>query len=350
MSKKGDIHPFSAILKAWYKTNKRDLPWRDTTDPYLIWLSEIILQQTRVEQGKPYYYAFVEKYPDVNALANAPQEQVLKTWEGLGYYSRARNLHATAKIVAGNLKGNFPKKYDELIQLKGIGPYTAAAISSFAANEARPVVDGNVFRVLARVFGIDADIADGKNRKLFEETAAALLPPTQPGLHNQAIMEFGALQCSPKPRCESCLARYMCVAYAEGKQESLPVKLKKTAVKTLYFYYLVIRKKEKIYMKERKAGDIWQGLYDFPLISSETELTDKKVAEQARKICGDHTIGRVSKQYKHLLSHRKLMATFIEIDDVGAIADKELQLFDKEQITKLPKPILIINYLKDYIF
>ena len=234
---------FSNSLIKWYLQNKRDLPWRNTVNPYPIWLSEIMLQQTRVAQGMPYFMAFMEAFPTVFDLANAEEEQVLKLWQGLGYYSRARNLHATAKYIATELKGDFPPNYNQLLQLKGVGEYTAAAIASFAYNEPVAVVDGNVFRVLSRYFNMDNDISDGKTKKEFQILAQELLPNDKAALFNQAIMEFGALQCVPKnPDCENCIFSNSCAALQHKKVNILPVKSKKTKVTNKFFNYLILKK------------------------------------------------------------------------------------------------------------
>jgi A/G-specific adenine glycosylase len=340
------MHPISEILAVWYQQNKRDLPWRNTQNPYFIWLSEIILQQTRVEQGKPYYYAFIEKYPTISELANATENDVLKTWEGLGYYSRARNLHTTAKYIFFQLNSVFPSNYEGLLKLKGIGPYTAAAISSFAYNENKAVVDGNVFRVLSRIFGIEENIADTKNRKIFDSLATELLPNGKSALHNQAIMEFGALQCSPIPKCAICPMQRNCFAFQNNKQNTLPVKINKTKVKTVYFYYLVIENKKGIQLQKRTGSTIWNGLFDFPLLESETPLEMYEIKANLAKRLTFFEVENQSKEYKHLLSHRKILATFYRVKTT----DKLTENYSIEAIKSLPKPVLIINYLNDYIF
>jgi A/G-specific adenine glycosylase len=340
------MHPVSQILISWYNENKRDLPWRNTPNPYFIWLSEIILQQTRVEQGLPYYYHFIEKYPTISDLANADEEEVLKSWEGLGYYSRARNLHSTAKFIYQNLNGIFPDNYTDLLLLKGIGPYTAAAISSFAYNENKAVVDGNVFRVLARVFGIEENIADIKNKKIFDALADEILPQNKAALHNQAIMEFGALQCSPVPKCHSCPLTKHCYAFENHKQSELPIKINKTKVKTLYHYYFVVENEKGFLMQKRKGKNIWNGLFDFPHIVSEKPLNKSSINKELKSKLGDYEIINQSKEYKHLLSHRKIMAIFFRIKTPNLL-EKNYTL---NEVKALPKPVLIINYLNDYIY
>ena len=264
---------FSSSIISWYNDNKRDLPWRQTEDPYKIWLSEIILQQTRVEQGSSYYDALISKYPTITSLADANADDVLRLWQGLGYYSRARNLHAAAKYVKNELNGVFPNTYDEIIKLKGVGDYTASAISSFAFKEVKPVLDGNVFRVIARHFGIFSDIAKAGSKKDFKKVLFEIIDSKRPDTFNQAIMEFGALQCSPKkPNCLFCPLNHSCYAYSHDKQGELPIKIKKIKRKSRYFNYIIIKCKDKIALHKRSSGDIWEGLYEFPLHESKTEV------------------------------------------------------------------------------
>jgi A/G-specific adenine glycosylase len=257
-------------LLHWYDANKRDLPWRHTRDPYKIWLSEIILQQTRVDQGLPYYQAFVQKYKNVCALAAAPEDEVLKTWQGLGYYSRARNLHHTARQVCTEHAGKFPQTYKELLGLKGVGPYTAAAISSFAFGQAQPVVDGNVFRVISRLYALDVPIDHSSARSIFEQYAAGLMEQADPADFNQAIMEFGALQCVPvAPDCHRCVLADPCLAFREGRVPAFPVKGKKQQVKTVYFNFLHFQKEKSTFLEKRTEAGIWKNMYQFPLVESE---------------------------------------------------------------------------------
>ena len=271
---------FNHELQQWYQLNKRDLPWRNTSDAYVIWLSEIILQQTRVEQGLPYFNRFVEKYPNVNEFANADEGAILKLWQGLGYYSRGRNMLKTAKVIRDDYNGRFPDSYDQLIKLKGIGEYTAAAIASFAANEAKAVVDGNVYRVLARYFGIDEPINSTKGKKTFQELAARLINKQQPGLHNQAMMEFGAMLCKPKnPACGICPVRQGCYAFLHNAINSLPVKLNKIKVRERYFNYFLVLDGENILLNKRNDKGIWANMYDLPAIESDALLTADEAAE-----------------------------------------------------------------------
>ncbi|MDP5122125.1 MAG: A/G-specific adenine glycosylase, partial [Spirosomaceae bacterium] len=261
---------FSKKIIPWFEQHQRNLPWRHTQDPYAIWLSEIILQQTRVAQGLPYYNRFLSHLPTIQDFANAPQEEILRLWQGLGYYSRARNMHATAKVIIEKYDGTFPDNYNELVKLKGIGPYTGAAIASFAFGEAVPVVDGNVFRVLSRVFGIETDIAASSARKEFTELAETLIPQDSPAAFNQAIMEFGALQCTPhQPNCMFCPLQDTCYAFQHEAQGVLPVKLKKTKVRNRYFNYFAVQQDEHFLMNKRAENDIWSGLYEFYLVETE---------------------------------------------------------------------------------
>ena len=261
---------FSKTLIHWYSNNKRNLPWRETTNPYYIWLSEIILQQTQVKQGLPYYEAFVSKYPTVFDLANANESDVLKLWQGLGYYSRARNLHASAKYVSNELKGKFPDNYKDLLKLKGVGDYTASAIASICFNEAAAVVDGNVYRVLSRYFHVDTPINSSKGAKVFKLLAQELIDKKQPAEFNQAIMEFGATQCKPQnPDCNVCPFNTSCIAFNKNKISELPVKIKSAKAKIKHFNFLVfISEDEKTILEKREGKGIWQNLYQFPLIET----------------------------------------------------------------------------------
>ncbi|MEO1052021.1 MAG: A/G-specific adenine glycosylase [Bacteroidota bacterium] len=347
-------------LIEWYERNKRDLPWRNTTDPYRIWLSEIILQQTRVVQGMPYYLKFIEHFPTVSALAEADEQVVLRLWQGLGYYSRARNLHKCAKVLMQEYNGDFPKKVDELLKLPGVGRYTAAAIASFSFGVRSAVVDGNVMRVLSRVFGLEYDISNTKEAAKFFELAGQLISIENPATHNQAIMEFGAIQCTPKsPDCEACIFKPNCVAYNKGLQESLPVKTKKIKVRKRYFHYLVVQKEGKLLMRERRSKDIWTGLYDFFLVESTDVLNEDKILvhESLTNTFGDKIkISGQSEEYTHILTHQKIFARFymcvLEENQASQaeIFHSDFGFYDPDEIMALPKPVLISNYLRDYIF
>ena len=270
-----DHHFFTTHLLQWASQHERHLPWKESKNPYYIWLSEIILQQTRVEQGLPYYLKFVEHYPTVFDLANATEDEVLKDWEGLGYYSRARNLHAAAKYIATELDGHFPDTYDSILKLKGVGPYTAAAIASFAFQLPYAVVDGNVYRVLSRFFGMDTPIDSTIGKKQFANLAQQLLDPTKPDVYNQAIMDFGATWCTPKQaKCNKCPLSEQCAAFQTNRVEKYPIKQKKLKKRTRYFHYLIFNYSGQTWIEKRAGKDIWQGLYQFPLIELPKSTTD----------------------------------------------------------------------------
>lgn len=310
---------FQKILFKWYEQNKRDLPWRDITDPYKIWISEIILQQTRVNQGLNYYLRFINRFPTVEILANASEDEVLKYWQGLGYYSRARNLHKTAQLIKTEFQGVFPSDFSEILQLPGIGEYTAAAIASFAFHQFHAVVDGNVYRVISRLFGIDTPIDSGIGKKSIALLAKQLLPEIDLGIYNQAIMEFGALQCVPvSPDCKGCPLQAFCKAYASDLVDLLPIKKSKTKVRNRYFNYLCIDFEDKTFLKKRESKDIWQNLYEFPLIESEKllsteELIENEIYRQLFKGISDVEITQKTNPMKHVLSHQVLFAQFVRI-------------------------------------
>lgn len=310
---------FTALLLKWNREkNNRQMPWKGEKDPYRIWLSEIILQQTRVEQGLNYYNNFIKTFPDVHSLAKAPDAKVFKLWEGLGYYTRCRNLIASAKYISKELKGKFPATYDDIKALKGVGPYTAAAIASFAFSLPHAVVDGNVFRVLARIFGIDTPTDSTEGKKIFTTLAEELLDKKQPGLYNQAIMDFGAVVCKPAaPLCSNCVFNKTCVAYRDNKVSLLPVKEKKITIKKRWFWYLVLHYKNDIFIRQRTEKDIWQGLYEFPLIETMNETTVTVLLKQAEKnnwlSKGSYEIKSVSPLYKQQLSHQLIAGQFITI-------------------------------------
>lgn len=344
---------FSNSLIQWYLQNKRDLPWRDTTNPYIIWLSEIMLQQTRVAQGLPYFLRFTEAFPTVFDLAHAEEEEVLKLWQGLGYYSRARNLHKTAKQVAFEFNGEFPKSYQVLLGLKGIGGYTAAAIASFAYNENVPVVDGNVFRVLARYFALETDIAANSAKKEFTELAAELLPKGQANLFNQAIMEFGALQCVPKnPDCSGCIFNESCAALQMKKVGQLPVKSKKLKVRPRFFNYLVFSDEaNNTLLHKRTQKGIWHNLYEFPLLETEVMEDDHVVFDL---IQGQEFVSNDILQIQlynpefiiHKLSHQQLHIKFWEVKVSGKLKDG----IDWESAQKMPFPIVVFNFIEKVSF
>ncbi|MFK7049853.1 A/G-specific adenine glycosylase [Flavobacterium columnare] len=337
---------FSDTIIAWYQLHKRDLPWRKTTEPYLIWLSEIILQQTRVNQGLPYYQAFTKEYPKIQDLARAEEQEVLKLWQGLGYYSRARNLHATAKYLTEYNDGIFPNNYQDLQKLKGIGEYTAAAIASFSYNECVPVIDGNVYRVIARYFGLDLDISLPKTKKSFFQLASEIINPNEPAQFNQAIMEFGALQCTPQnPNCTICPIQNSCYALSTNNITNLPFKTKKTKITNRYFHYLlIIDQKQKALYQQRTQKDIWQNLYELPLFET---LKKEKISEIKNRISEQYSNSKSitlleHEQIIHKLSHQNLDINFWKIE---LCTDHEVGLSYNE-LKKLPTPIIIHNFLE----
>jgi A/G-specific adenine glycosylase len=345
---------FSDKLINWYTEHKRDLPWRNTKNAYLIWLSEIILQQTRVDQGMSYYLKFSSTFPTVQDLAKANNEKVMKLWQGLGYYSRARNLHATAQLITEKHKGQFPEVYDDILSLKGIGAYTAAAIASFAYDLPHAVVDGNVYRVLSRVFGIDTPIDSTTGKKEFNLLANELLNKKKPALHNQAIMEFGAMQCKPvNPDCGNCVLNTMCVAFAEKRVQELPIKEKKTKVRDRYFNYIVLHYKNKTILQKRLQKDIWINLYDFPLIEMEKEISEDAFLKSRdwKHFIGDlpFIVTAVSPAYKHVLSHQKIYARFWEIQCEAPLTNLIMDtriLIPEKNLSNYAVPRLIENYLE----
>jgi A/G-specific adenine glycosylase len=351
------VKNFSRELIRWYEVNKRDLPWRQTTNPYFIWLSEVILQQTRVEQGRSYYLKFVKRFPTVSALASAGEEEVLKLWQGLGYYSRGRNLLAAAQQIVNakpTVKDYFPSTYQELIQLKGVGEYTAAAISSIAFGEPKAVVDGNVYRVLSRVFGIASAIDSTSGKKEFQLLAQNLLDKNRPGDHNQALMELGALVCKPKnPSCNACPCQRFCSAAKAGNPADFPLKEKKIKVRTRYFYYFIFNYDGKILLRKRvNSNDIWMGLHDFPLIESEKEVKVEDVLKKAVREFTlsktDFAVKKISVTHKHVLSHQVLYATFFHLQ-LKKTFNKNLKNYivtEENRISEFAIPRLIDRYLQ----
>lgn len=337
---------FSKHLRQWYEKNKRDLPWRRTKNAYKIWLSEIILQQTRVAQGLPYYEKFVNKFPSVHDLANAKENMVMKTWQGLGYYSRARNLHASAKFISEKLKGKFPSEYEEIKKLKGVGEYTASAITSFAFNKPHAVVDGNVFRVLSRFSGNKIPIDSTEGKIFFTQLANSLLDKKDPGTFNQAIMEFGALQCVPQnPNCGICPLKKKCIAFKKNSVHTLPVKSKKAKIRKRFFNYLVIRDKGKILIRKRTGNDIWKNLYELPMIETNKNVSQKDLA----RLVADRNISVHASPaiYKHLLSHQVIFAKFWEAkaeDNPKAL--NSIYVTDR-QINNFAFPRLIEKYFNE---
>lgn len=351
---------FGAALLNWYPRHRRDLPWRHTRDPYAIWLSEVILQQTRVKQGLPYYLDFITTYPTVHDLAAAPQDEVLRHWQGLGYYSRARNMHHTAQQVVQEYSGRFPGTYAELLKLRGVGQYTAAAIASFAYDEQVAVLDGNVYRVLARVFGLAQDIAAPASRKVFQQVADTLIPADQPAEFNQAIMEFGAIQCTPvKPDCLFCPLQSQCYAFQHGLISELPVKSKAKAGRTRYFHYFVLQYEDTLYMRKRGPKDIWEGLYDFALHEADSaDLPARTVVDTVEALGGRIDLAQVEEpvqSLRHVLSHQKVEARFHPVKLEAPLTPKALATagllpYKASEIESLPKSILITNYISNIGF
>ncbi|MDG1477719.1 MAG: A/G-specific adenine glycosylase [Vicingaceae bacterium] len=341
---------FSKEIIGWYHQNKRDLPWRKTTDPYQIWLSEIILQQTRVDQGLAYFNKFIENYPTVDLLANASEKEVLNHWQGLGYYSRARNLHFTAKLIVNEYKGVFPTEYKDVLSLKGVGEYTAAAITSFAYGLNYPVIDGNVYRVLSRVFGVETPIDSTLGKKEFKELANELIDSKNPADYNQAIMEFGALQCKPKlPKCEDCPLRLSCFALENDLIAELPKKEKKIKQRNRFFNYVVVIDEDNIYLKERTDKDIWIGLYDFPLIESTKKIDSFKTIKDSYND-SDLSLSEKSIEFKHILSHQKIYATFWLVNAKNSnYFDANFTKIPLKEINNYPVPKLIDNYLQSIL-
>lgn len=313
------LSKFPALLLQWNShKNTRKMPWKGEKDPYKIWLSEIILQQTRVEQGLKYYETFIAAFPDINKLAVAKDQKIYKLWEGLGYYSRCKNLIETARFISNKLNGKFPDEFKDILSLKGVGNYTASAIASFAYDLPYAVVDGNVFRVLSRVFGIKKPIDSTEGKKLFSQLAFELLDKKQPGTYNQALMDFGAVICKPQnPHCNNCILRNHCFAFENDWVNKLPVKEKKIKITTRWFNYLVIEYKEKIYLKKRTANGIWKNLYEFALIETSNDASVKRLLAKAEKEKilkkDSYKILSVSQLYCQQLSHQKIMGRFIKL-------------------------------------
>ncbi len=351
---------FGEKLTVWYAKNKRHLPWRNTQDPYKIWLSEIILQQTRVNQGLSYYQRFVEAWPDIFSLAKASENMVYNLWQGLGYYNRADNLMKTAKIVAGQYKGKFPKDFETLKTLPGIGDYTAAAIASLAFGKKYPVVDGNVYRVLSRIFGLGTPINTGKGKKEFTALAFRLMDSHASADFNEALMEFGALHCVPRhPDCETCIFRNSCFAQSAHRQTGFPVKKQKAPRGQRYYYYFVlqiVRKGERyFYLNRRTSRDIWRKLYDFPSVETSLALKDpfdSITKAQKANLFGklSYTVGVPSPVYRQQLTHLKVSACFIPVflkEPLSNEPKNSLSLVQQKQLINFPVPRLIARYLQE---
>lgn len=329
--------------------NSREMPWKGEKDPYKIWLSEIILQQTRVAQGLDYYHRFINEFPTIGHLAAATETKVFKLWEGLGYYTRCKNLIATAKYIHSELGGKFPDNYEAILALKGIGPYTAAAIGSFAFNLPYAVVDGNVFRVLSRYFGIAVPTDSTEGKKYFNALANDLLDKKQPGIYNQALMDFGAVICKPQlPLCTSCKLNKHCLAYLQGAVQQLPVKEKAIKKTTRWFYYLVVDFKGQVYVRKRPAGDIWENLYEFILIET-SKATGLEDLQTVKEILGENKfeLEHISALNKQVLTHQTIYGQFIRVKINYALSINTYKRVDEKALHKLPFPKFIRNYLKD---
>lgn len=340
-------------LIKWYHLNRRNLPWRNTKDPYKIWISEIILQQTRVNQGINYYFRFIEAFPELRDLAQASQDEVLKLWQGLGYYSRARNMHEAARQIERNHKSVFPQNYNDIRALKGVGDYTAAAIASFAFNLRYAVVDGNVYRVISRVFGVELPINSGTGKKYFQKLANELLPKTDYATFNQSIMEFGALQCKPiNPNCGECVLNDKCLAYAGRLVDCFPVKSKAVKSKNRFFNYFVITQGKYIYISKRSGNDIWKGLFEFYLVETGKKQTLEKICRT------DKLAGLLKKQmmksqfqvkeYIHVLSHRKLHASFFRVEVKALPVSFKLKKIKISDLDNFAWPRLIEKFLNEH--
>jgi A/G-specific adenine glycosylase len=345
---------FSDIICRWYVLNKRDLPWRHTTDPYVIWLSEIILQQTRVEQGMPYFNRFLAAYPTVSDFASASETEVLNLWQGLGYYSRGRNMLYTAREVQDVYGGVFPSDYTTLLTLKGIGEYTAAAISSFSANAPQAVLDGNVFRVLSRYFGLEIPINSPLGKKEFSRLAQDLIAGQAPAVYNQAIMEFGALQCKPKsPDCQTCPLQSNCHAFRHNLVNQLPVKLRAADKRIRHLNYFLCTDGDRLLVKRRTQSDIWQHLYDFPMLerTEEAVLDDPDFIETVQKQFGNTVVITPLTKMKHLLTHQIIYVQFFALDNyiINFNSNADCKWVSRVELDTLPQPKVISNFLTGYL-
>lgn len=348
---------FSQKLDTWFEDFGRELPWRGIDDPYRIWLSEIILQQTRIEQGRDYYLRFVEAFPTVADLAAADEEQVLRLWQGLGYYSRARNLHAAAIYIMNNCGGVFPSSYEGILKLKGVGRYTAAAIASFAFRLPHPVIDGNVYRFVSRLYGIATPIATDAAYRKFEALLLKKIDLRRPDRFNAALMDFGSLQCKPQPDCSQCPFVDECVALRTGRVDMLPVKAPKAKPKDRWFYYFDLRWEEsgveKTLMGQREGKDIWRGLYQFPLLETDTELSDKQLHKEVERFLKENyslssIIYHLSPPFLHQLTHRTIHARFLraELPSQPPLLPEKIQAVAVEKIKNIPVSRLIDRYLQ----
>lgn len=343
---------FNRQLYSWYNLNKRDLPWRTTRNPYFIWVSEIILQQTRVAQGLPFYLRYIDRFPDIATLASAKEDEVLKMWEGLGYYSRARNMHKAARTIVADYKGQFPLEYEAIRALPGIGDYTAAAIGSIALNLPVAAVDGNVARVISRYLGIKQPIDQSIGIKLIRETAAALLGNNDPALHNQAMMELGALVCKPqRPDCHQCPIHENCFAAASNEVDLLPVKSKQLIKRERWFTFIIIETPNELLIEKRGANDIWKGLYQFTLIESNISPSDAEILQHPLVnqwlTVESAEVGHLSEPIVHLLTHQRITARFLhlKLSHLPPNIPSGIRA-NKAELFTFAFPVLIKNHLK----
>lgn len=345
---------FTRPVYTWYSQNFRHLPWRTTRDPYLIWISEAILQQTRVSQGLPYYLRITERFPDVRTLAESPEDELFKLWEGLGYYSRARNLHQAARSILINYEGNFPETYESIRQLKGVGDYTASAVASIAYGLPYAAVDGNVIRVLSRYFGIRLPFDTQEGRKVFGDLANEILDRNDPGSHNQALMEFGALLCKPrKPGCPVCPVKSSCFAFLNNEVEKLPVRKKKPTRNSVYYTFLLVESNHSVLIEQRKGKGIWRSLYQLPLIETDTLPAEEEVMllRGVTELLGAPgcQLLKISRPHTHILTHRTIVARFVHIKcPVLSTYWRNYIQVNKEEISKFAFPVLIKNYLAEH--
>ncbi len=345
-------HQLTKQIIQWYKQEARNLPWRNTTDAYKIWLSEIILQQTRVNQGLPYYKRFINHYPTIALLASASEDEILYLWQGLGYYSRARNLLRCAKIIVENHQGTFPDDYNALKKLPGIGDYTASAIISFAYNRPYPAIDGNIIRLISRLFGIFDTPYGKESTQKIKSICEELIQHSPPAIYNQAMMEFGALQCSPKQtNCSICPLQDFCYAFQHQQVELLPSKKRKTFVKELFYYYILVEHKDYIYIQKREKNDIWKNLFQFPLIQKDQSIPISSISKEISVLLqiNNFSIIHISPIIKHLLSHRKIYANFIHITINENYELKDYIKIEKKDIDNYAFPQLIRNYMTNYL-
>ncbi len=347
-------HPITIRIMHWYRQHKRVLPWRETNDPYRIWISEVILQQTRIDQGIGYYLRFTERFPDVVTLAAATEEEVLKVWQGLGYYSRARNLHQAARQIVSQHNGSLPSAYSGLIALKGVGQYTAAAVASIAYGLPHAVIDGNVYRVLTRLFAIDTAIDTAPGKKLIAEVADSLLPVEDPSGYNQAIMDFGALICTPlQPACNECVLRDSCMAHSNGTVANYPVKARKTLIRNRYFHYFHILHGNHTYLQKREQPGIWQNLYEFPLIETAqpADLMQLQQTDAFMKLFSDLPELRInpSHAFRHQLTHQLIQTRFYRVeipDNLTFTPPGQLRITAHQELHTYPVSRLTHKYLE----